>query len=569
MSYLTPINERIPSPNSRSIAENIGAGSTARSLPAVTSRFTPGQPKVIQRKLAVAGEKDWTVSGEKDTLETLQNFAEMAWIEMVDVLDDEINKAAADLPAQQERHQQMTALKVTLLSSYRYFDQLAKWMDDRPRNVKGYGKHPIYGRKQQNREYNNWIEVAMALVGWVNAAPGRKQEKALANEVYQNPELDAVLTGLVHKVRLKIEALKDTHPQRYLEITKELKSNKTLIRSIKGNEKQSETLYGHYEKEMSKAADEFGHQELKVTYNTKWDILTNPGAFRLRDKVIFLHDITEYFGKHQPWNPVTAGQHLIPVDNDADAMVTTDVDATGERTATETALTKEKDKVKDKRARGMGLTTASRDEDAPSTKLARRLNLPVWAGQSMTTVRMLNMAQWAGGRPAEFNALAQAIFAFWRLEYNHTSDFAYHTLHEVMDMAKNFGVTYKTPPNPGHGQLPYDYQKINEQYIRPYVDEMLQNTTNLFQSLEGQINTNTWTSDQARRIAGNAVREITPKIPMIAGWWQNIDFTEAADTRKQALSKVLQGINLLQMDLGRLSNLIQLKSSALQVNFWV
>jgi hypothetical protein len=508
------------------------------------------------------------VSGAFDDGDTLREWIEYAWNEMMEHLDEEIAKAAADLPNQQDRHQEIINLKATLNSNISYPIQLGKWMDDRPRDKKGYGKHPIYGRKQQNREYNNWVEVGIALVGWERAKPGRSQEKALAKEVYLNPELEAVLTGLVHQVRLKIETLKDTHPLKYLEIVKELQSNKTLIRSIKGNEKQSETLYGHYEKEMSKAADEFRHQPLRVTYNTKWEILENPGAFPLRDKVILLHDLTEYFGKHQPWNPVTAGQHLIPVDNDDDARVTTDVDATGERTTTETALTREKDRGKDKRARGMGLTTASRDEDAPSTKLARRLNLPVWAGQSMTTVRMLNMAQWAGGRTAEFNALSQAIFAFWRLEYNHTSDFAYHTLHEVMDMAKNFGVTYRTPPNLNPGQMPYDYEKINEQYIRPYVGEMLRNIANMQQSLGLQINGRKWTSDQARRIAGDAFNEINPKIATLGEWWQNIDFNAAVDTRKQDLTKVLQGINLLQMDLGKLSNLVQLKSSALQVNFW-
>lgn len=568
MSYIRPISGRDPFLNTRSIAGNIGAGSTARSLPAVTPSFTPSQQKVVQRKLTVAGEKDWTVSGAFDDIETLKEWTEYTWTEMMEHLDEEIAKAAADLPNQQDRHQEIINLKATLNSNPSYPMQLAKWIDDRPRDKKGYGKHPVYGRKQQNREYNNWVEVGIALVGWERAKPGRKLEKTLAKEVYQNPELEAVLNGLVHKVRLKIETLKDTHPLRYLEIVKELQSNTTLIRSIKGNEKQSETLYGHYEKEMSKAADEFGSPPLKVTYNTKWEILENPGAFRLRDKVILLHDLTEYFGKHQPWNPVTAGQHLIPVDNDADARVTTDVDATGERTTTETALTREKDKVKDKRARGMGLTTASRDEDAPSTKLARRLNLPIWAGQSMTTVRMLNMAQWAGGRTTEFNALSQAIFAFWRLEYNHTSDFAYHTLHEVMDMAKNFGVTYRTPPNPNPGQMSYDYEKINEQYIRPYVGEMLRNIATVQQSLGLQINGNKWTSDQAKKIAGDAFNEINPKIATLGGWWMNIDFSVGADARKQDLSKVLQGINLLQMDLGKLSNLVQLKSSALQVNFW-
>ena len=60
----------------------------------------------------------------------------------------------------------------------------------------------------------------------------------------------------------------------------------------------------------------------------------------------------------------------------------------------------------------------------------------------MTAVRMLNLADWAGADKAEKTALSYGLFAFWRKDYDHTSEYAYHTQHEVMDMALNFGVDY-------------------------------------------------------------------------------------------------------------------------------
>ncbi|WP_327417438.1 hypothetical protein [Streptomyces sp. NBC_01233] len=38
--------------------------------------------------------------------------------------------------------------------------------------------------------------------------------------------------------------------------------------------------------------------------------------------------------------------------------------------------------------------------------------------------------------------MAYGAAAFWRLHYDHTTPLAYHTLHEVLDIAQNFGLSY-------------------------------------------------------------------------------------------------------------------------------
>jgi hypothetical protein len=74
-------------------------------------------------------------------------------------------------------------------------------------------------------------------------------------------------------------------------------------------------------------------------------------------------------------------------------------------------------------------------------RLARRHNIPVWNGPSHTTAVMAAFAGWLGASRSELSALAWGITAFWRLHYDHTFSPS-HTLHEVMDIASNFGLPY-------------------------------------------------------------------------------------------------------------------------------
>jgi hypothetical protein len=68
-------------------------------------------------------------------------------------------------------------------------------------------------------------------------------------------------------------------------------------------------------------------------------------------------------------------------------------------------------------------------------------NTPMLAGKSMTTARLMELVEWAGGGLGEKIAVAWAIFAYWKLLYNKAT-VPYHTFHEVMDIAQNYGVPY-------------------------------------------------------------------------------------------------------------------------------
>jgi hypothetical protein len=404
----------------------------------------PANVGAIQRKLIIAGE-DMATKYPFLGKRTLQESGNKLYENM---LSDE--RVCADQTLLSALRSNAEPIKV----------QLTKWMENKPgkRDSKNPHKsHPLYGRKQQNRSYANFYDLARAVLGWVESKWMRHQEKILANQIYENAPLQAALNGLLVKLYFKIhnlesEGLVDSTRQR--DILTELQSGLSMAtgRFTPAEHKWVEdaggqqTRLGHYQRYHRETArrDSKSDVDHRVPDNQLL-VLQNPTAYSLKDKIILLHDLMEYFGIHQSWNPKTKGEGLLPVETRDETMVTTGVDESGERTASVSMSDGTRDDKK--RARGMGITTASRDEDAPNTILARYLKLPVWAGQSMTTVRMMKLAQWVGATNLEKSALAMSIFAYWRKDYDHRSDFAYHTLFEVLDVAKNFGVTYKMQPN--------------------------------------------------------------------------------------------------------------------------
>lgn len=347
-------------------------------------------------------------------------------------------------------------LKAYFLENKRLIQkQLWRWIMNEPGKYKN-SSNFIYGRKQQNRVYGSWYELALGLAGWVRAQPVRKKEKRMAASIYNNPAVEAALDYLCKKLYHKILKLHEHHAvekSTHENILKELNEGTSMAKGqiinekwISNKTKGVNVKLGHYQRYYRNKAE--SHNQLAMGHrvpDNKLEALNNPVSLSVKDKIILLHDLMEYFGVEQKWNPPSPGDDLLPKETEEETTVTTDVDENGERT--ETAAMTGGTRKENQLARGKGLSHATRDEKAPNTQLARRLNLPIWAGQSMTTVRMLKLAQWVGASKLEIKALAEGIFAYWRLDYDHTSDFAYHTFFEVFDVAKNFGVDYQIKEN--------------------------------------------------------------------------------------------------------------------------
>ena len=345
------------------------------------------------------------------------------------------------------------ALKIALdnmnAHTYAYQGQLKKWLDSPDYCGDDKPKYNLARTAQQmgmqSREYNHWFEAALALDGWMQSAHCRKAEKKLAKDVYANPYLDTLLNSLVYKLHLKLIRTAQTHPDMHYPLTMELLSGQTIIRATKKQTLQSATVFGTYRIGLNNAENSTGDSSessiLPVKYQIPMEVLKAPQKYPLRDKIVLLHDMSDYLGVLQPWNPQTAGQWLIGTETAQDSHVTSctidgqmirEQSAVGENINANVAAV----------ILGKGCNKDCRNETSASTLMARKQKLALWSGQSMTVVRMLNMARWANGSIPEFTALALGLMAFWRLDYAPNCNWAYHTLHETMDMAKNFGVKY-------------------------------------------------------------------------------------------------------------------------------
>ena len=174
-------------------------------------------------------------------------------------------------------------------------------------------------------------------------------------------------------------------------------------------------------------------------------VLKQPDAYYFEDRVVTLHDITEFLKKNLksavevPPGKSTGTYFRIndfgtpeytrrPIQGTADFRYKTEPDEPDRYTL---------------------------KENSGYVMAARVMGMPIWAGPSFTTGRMMRMAEWAGATAQEYEALAWAIFAFWNQCYPTSSTWV-HRYHEVMDMAANWGVPFTPfaypsdiPPNAG------------------------------------------------------------------------------------------------------------------------
>ncbi|CAL9535051.1 hypothetical protein SUDANB145_04103 [Streptomyces sp. enrichment culture] len=304
------------------------------------------------------------------------------------------------------------------------------------------GAHPDFGAKNHKILVNDYAELARHLMGWVAAKGNRKKEKEMAQAIQDEGEVEVFLDVLLKRLYLHFEDKKNERrgQGRFTE-----ENEQKMVREL------TRTLPGTY-------ATYFGGDKFKGTRlrpallgnGGYLAVMRNPEKFGFRDKLITLHDLQEYFGRADRGEP-TQGTDWLPGTSRQELQSTAGFDAEGKRRTTSdrgnTTL----------RRPPVGVSARQpsvRNEDSETTKLARAKNMPVWAGQSFRAARMMKMAQTAGASQEEIAAVAWGVFSFWRVHYDHTSTLAYHTLHEVMDIAQNFGVPYDMDAPYEGGSMP-------------------------------------------------------------------------------------------------------------------
>jgi hypothetical protein len=305
--------------------------------------------------------------------------------------------------------------------------QFWKWVDEKPGTPTG---HSPWGRKQQKRDYDRIEDLEAGLHGWVAAKPERHTEKEYAESIAENPDVGIQLNSILYRVLQKVDSLADSEDEdvraKYGEVVRELEQVTTLGPKAgdprQGNDERPRGWYQYY---LTIHGSRANPAIMHTIRNGVLEVMLKPTKYTFLDKIVVLHDLMEYFGDQRPWNPPGAGAGMLPAVEPELIHSTKDVQG-GVRSTTP-----------DRGRSDQG----TRNEQASSTRFARQHNLPVWSGASNTTAHMLNLTRWVEATRQEMTALAHSIFAFWRLYYDHTS-LAPHTLHEVMDVAQNFGVPY-------------------------------------------------------------------------------------------------------------------------------
>jgi hypothetical protein len=380
-----------------------------------------GQSDIIQRKLNVNGVNYTELVQERPLFELINSIMKRTREEL---------REANISPLSEKFEKNATSIR----------QQLAKWITDKRVGQKGENLpvkdipedgHPgpgvLFGRKVQHRKYDTYLELAKALVGWVDAKPGRKQEKSLAKNVYSNPLVHNHLNNLIQKLIVSIQKGKGFGKGREFkpdDVISELDSGEQSKTSqeeqarVPGNKLERRSIEGTYR----------SHSGVKPP--PLMAIIKNPAEHSIKEKIRLLHDLADYFG---PMNiakrPMTAGRAAYNRD-ERKAMIMT-------------IRPGEKKEQEHRPIKQAGLVI----EDHPAIAYARQHSLPMWSGQSATTSNMLAMAlSLCDASIAELHAVALSIFAFWRLDYDH-KELSPHTLHEVMDVANNYSVPY----NPAHG----------------------------------------------------------------------------------------------------------------------
>ncbi|GAB2671479.1 hypothetical protein GCM10027271_34990 [Saccharopolyspora gloriosae] len=312
-------------------------------------------------------------------------------------------------------------------------DQADKWVKDSAIGG-GADENHKFGRKNQWRTYRDYEEAGRALVGWVLQKPGRREEKRYARAIVTDPQVSADVDSVLRRVEGWIaSAAKDEERPRDLD--KILDQLTTGLGEGQGGEKQH---FGPYQRHFD-AKEPRHHTRFRGDFRS---VLRNPERFSVRDKMVCLHDIYEYFRETPEGRgePDTEGRGLL-------------AEPTGDRIASTTSM--HSDGTPASRGEDKGTFAGTvRAEKAPSTLMAREHRIPVVAGQSYTTARLLSLSELAGATKQERNSVALGIFAFWRIDYDHTVRLAAHTLHEVLDIAMNFGVDYNLKA-PQRGSLRY------------------------------------------------------------------------------------------------------------------
>ncbi|OJT23145.1 hypothetical protein BO221_19935 [Archangium sp. Cb G35] len=272
-------------------------------------------------------------------------------------------------------------------------------------------------KKLHTRQYANYGDLLKAAVFEHRSRPSIAIENRLASEANNSAEIEQGLAGALLAVYNRVMGL---GTYRRTRILNELR-----------------TFSGAYWLYYRRTRFGIGIASYIQNPNPAW-VTTN---------IAIYHDLMEFFlskyerdgtpRKHFPKK--TAGQGLIREEEQYEFGSFQYTDLRGQ---TVTVNIKLGDDYRN--------TLSTPNESVEVTQSARDKDMLMWASHSWTTLRLMQLVKWASGNNLDhYEAVAWALFAFWNrtmLQGIHPI----HRFHEVMDIAKNFGVYYREFTYPDH-----------------------------------------------------------------------------------------------------------------------
>ncbi len=322
--------------------------------------------------------------------------------------------------------QYLTYLQGSIISDPGYLlrKQLKKWIRD---NVgdKSNSRNQTFGQKFQPRVYYNYYDLAVALIGWVDAKANRRREKKIAHEIMKDKEVESYL----NLVFLRIREFIYSHPK-HKEIKTEIQNpNRKIIAYHVGNPECKPNKWAIYK-------SYFDHSINRGTHLPKhWDVLKHPDKYDIRQKTGVLHDLMHYF--LEKFGDAFLFNGLPP-------FQATTLRGRENYNRPENSQIRGDRILAKKGGTPLNLATQvkySSEEQHDSYQYARRKHLPMYGRHSYSAARMMGLAKQTGATPQEISAVSWAIMAYWRIHYDHTS-IPYHTTHEIMDFTPAFGLDY-------------------------------------------------------------------------------------------------------------------------------
>ena len=264
-----------------------------------------------------------------------------------------------------------------------------------------------------------WMDFARRVIGDLMSKQNQQVENRLAGEVYKSGKIKRELAGALKLIRTFIQSdgIKDTDRANLQAVLKNFVTGSKTGMDAKSKGRYETNYYPWYAHLASgKSGSIFGY-------------LANPPMKNVDGNIAMLHDFADHL--------VAIAKGKVAADIQTKEFLAAMVDKNEKKTLG-TGSDPDGDQI---RLGDYRVTNTSVIEFNEWIQTARAYQMPVLAGPSMTAARLFDAVERIGGTSAQKEAVAWAIFAFWNKAYYRATT-GVHTFHEVMDVAKNYGVTY-------------------------------------------------------------------------------------------------------------------------------